>query len=753
MKTMKRNILYLAIGIWCIGFTACTHDSEEPNPVLKNEISRSIITVERTVTLTTPGTLQEQVEAAMAGEDVSTLQKLTIVGPYNGKDVQYWKTALTNLIEFDLKEAVPTYVEGQNIYFDPYDNEMNQADNEIGAHSFSFMEKLESIVFPDCIEHIQYEACNGCSNLMSIKFGDNLKSIQNNAFAYCTLLDNVVFPSSLQEIYEYAFQNCGVTLIEIPSSVTTLLHCSFYGCSELKHVDLLAEIESIPSQLFLYCSKLETITLSSSIKEIGTESFEGCISLKSFPFAQIEKINHRSFYQSGLEEVDLSNVTDFSNASWSFRLCESLKKVILPDNVTSLANSMFWGCSSLKEINIPSTLETINDELLGACGFTEITIPSTVKYICDGAFMYNDLLTSITLSEGLETIGENAFRGTEIESINIPSTVTSLGYCAVGETKIKSLYVPQTVETVGDELVWGCHNLQYIKWDSQAELLDCDNVNTNCYVYLANENIGCGPNWNNVIIKINGEYVAESVTLCEGGQRDNSNWSYSVPIAFKAKKIKYERRFGDYDWQDEYWTHPGECSGWQTIVLPFTPTEIEHETKGYVAPFNHPHISEKDAKPFWLRELTANGWEDVITMEANKPYIIAMPNHDSYLEAYRLYGKITFSAKDVTLSATSDGNSEAVYPASVGPEYDLQPTYHFVEGSSMVYSLNTTYSIDGYNYGSVFAKESSDVYAFEAYVSTAGRLARSTFGIDTSSSNTRSTKEKNTTGIPQIGDM
>ena len=754
MKTMKRNILYLAIGIWCIGFTACTHDSEEPKPVLKNELSRSTITVERTVTLTTPGTLQEQVEAAMAGEDVSTLQKLTIVGPYNGKDVQYWKTALTNLIEFDLKEAVPTQSDGEQYeYLDPYGNTMYQNNNVIGPHSFSFMEQLEAIVFPDCIETIEYEACNGCINLLSVTFGDNLITIDGNAFQFCTMLDNVVLPESLKTIRYYAFYGSGISSIKIPSSVIEIDNTVFCECSELKNVELLANIERIPDQMFENCSKLETIKLSSPIVEVGSEAFWGCTALQSFPFLQINKIDVHSFYRSGLEEVDLSNVTDLTNAGSSFALCESLNKVILSENIKSLPNDMFVGCKKLKEVNFPSSLEAIGIESFRGCGFTELTIPSSVKHIGNGAFIYNDSLTSITLSEGLETIGENAFRRAGIESINIPSTVTTLGYCAFGETKLKSLTVPSTVKTVGDELLWGCHNLQYIKWDSQAELLDCDNVNTNCYVYLANENIGCGPNWNNVIIKINGEYVAESVTLCEGGQRDNSNWSYSVPIAFKAKKIKYERRFGNVDWDQTYWTYPGECSGWQTIVLPFTPNEIKHETKGYVAPFNHPHISEKDAKPFWLRELTVNGWEDRITMEANNPYIIAMPNHDSYLEDYRLYGKITFSAKDVTLSATSDGNSEAVYPASVGPEYDLQPTYHFVEGSPMVYALNTNYWIDGYHYGSVFAKESSDVYAFEAYVSVAGRLARSIFGIDTSSSNTRSTKEKNTTGIPQIGDM
>ena len=98
---MRNKILYLVIGICCIGLTACTHDSDEPTSVIKNEISRSTITVERTVTLTTPGTLQEELEKVI--DDVSTLQKLTIEGPYNGIDVEYWKNSLnqTDLLNFE----------------------------------------------------------------------------------------------------------------------------------------------------------------------------------------------------------------------------------------------------------------------------------------------------------------------------------------------------------------------------------------------------------------------------------------------------------------------------------------------------------------------------------------------------------------------------------------------------------------------------------------------------------------------------
>ena len=53
-----------------------------------------------------------------------------------------WKCIekFSNLIEFDLKEAIPTQSEGEDYeYLDPYGNIMYQNDNVIGPHSFSFM--------------------------------------------------------------------------------------------------------------------------------------------------------------------------------------------------------------------------------------------------------------------------------------------------------------------------------------------------------------------------------------------------------------------------------------------------------------------------------------------------------------------------------------------------------------------------------------------------------------------------------------
>ena len=734
MNIMRNKILYLVIGICCICFAACTHDSDEPNPVVKNELSRSTITVERTVTLTTPGTLQEELEKVI--DDVSTLQKLTIEGPYNGIDVEYWKNSLNHLIEFNLKKAIPTSNKDGNgnyiLHNDPYGGWLIQDDNQIAPHSFSHMNKLETLIFPDCVTKIDYRACSDCLNLQTIQFGN-----------------------SLQEIGDEVFVNSGIISIEIPSSVNVISSSVFSDCRNLENVELNANIEKIPSYMFYNCSELETITLANSINSVGYAAFNNCKSLKSYtPFSNIRNIEHYSFQYSGLEEVDLSKIVNFSNAHRAFGGCENLKKVILPENVTSVYSGLFSGCTSLKEINIPSTLEAFDDQLFAGCGFTEFTVPANIKTIGREVFDANKSLTEVTLNEGLESIGYCAFRGVPITEISIPSTVTELAYGAFESTQIKEITIPETVTTVGGTLFNYCHSLAAIFWNSSADVPYSHDINPNCYVILGDESIVCDSNWKNVITNIDGEYVAESITLCEGGQRDNANMSYSVPkgVSITAKKITYERMFGDYDWPDKNITYPGESSGWQTIVLPFTPTKIEHETKGEIAPFNS---GIEDAKPFWLRELTTEGFEDRTTIEPDKAYIIAMPNHDSYLDEYRLYGKIIFSAENVTLKSTFDETTQAemIYPASEGPEYDLQPTYNYVKHGPLIYALNVTYRINNYYYGSVFARSSSDVYAFEAYVKPGGRLARSAFGIDTSSSNTRSAKEKNTTGIPQIGDM
>ena len=615
---MKKIGKYMVAGLMLIGFSACSNDSDGLLSSESTEVSRSSDLVTQTIALTTAGTLQSSLEAVMS--DPTTLQKLVLSGPFNGTDVQYWKTTLTNLVEFDASVAVPTYTEGQSTYKDPYGNDMFINDNYIEGHIFSFMTKLEHVKFPTGATSIGYEPCHGCTSLVS--------------------------------------------------------------------VELMSNIAEIPSHAFYNCTNLTTIKLASSIEMISNYAFYNCTSLKDYSqFAQIETLYDGAFQHSGLESVDLTNV--ISCTSQVFYECESLTSIVLPPTMKSLPSSFLTGCTSLSNITCPTALETIGNSAFSRCGFTEFTIPSSV---------------------------------------------TTIGYGAFQNTKLKTLTVPATVTEVGGSLIDGCSNLSALVWNSAAPVEDTWGVSSDCYLFIPNADVVVGPNWKNIVV----DGVAEIVELCPEGYRTESGVTYSVPIPFKAKKITFSREFNRQ-------TVPGESSGWYTIVLPFTPTKIEHETKGIAAPFNS---GVEGAKPFWLRELTAEGFVDKTTIEPNKAYIIAMPNHGDYVDEYCLNGKITFSAENVELAATP----ETLAP-SVGPEYSLQPTYNYVEHGVDIYALNVDYWVDGYHNGSIFVRNTSSVYAFEAYATLAGRSARSVFDMNTASKASRSPYKANKTGIPQIGDM
>jgi len=62
---------------------------------------------------------------------------------------------------------------------------------------------------------------------------------------------------------------------------------------------------------------------------------------------------------------------------------------------------------------------------------TEITIPSSVKSVGDGAFEWCTSLATVTMQEGIETIGARAFLLTAISEITLPQSIRWVGESAL----------------------------------------------------------------------------------------------------------------------------------------------------------------------------------------------------------------------------------------------------------------------------------------------------------------------------------
>ena len=127
--------------------------------------------------------------------------------------------------------------------------------------------------------------------------------------------------------------------------------------------------------------------------------------------------NYVFFGCSGLTSLTIpSGVTSIGGAA--FRGCSGLTNLTIPSSVTSIGNYAFSGCSGLTSLTIPSGVTSIGKSaFLGCSGLTSLTIPSSVTSISDRAFYGCSGLTSIyACLEKIPTLGSNVFTGCDAKN-------------------------------------------------------------------------------------------------------------------------------------------------------------------------------------------------------------------------------------------------------------------------------------------------------------------------------------------------
>lgn len=103
--------------------------------------------------------------------------------------------------------------------------------------------------------------------------------------------------------------------------------------------------------------------------------------------------------------------------------------VTIPNSVTSIDYSVFYGHSNITSVTIPNGVTSIGNYAFCGCrGLTSITIPDSVIHIGEGAFSDCSGLTSVTIPNSVTNIGRVAFSGCgSLTNITIPVSATSIG--------------------------------------------------------------------------------------------------------------------------------------------------------------------------------------------------------------------------------------------------------------------------------------------------------------------------------------
>lgn len=112
-------------------------------------------------------------------------------------------------------------------------------------------------------------------------------------------------------------------------------------------------------------------------------------------------------------------------------------------------------------VTLPNGLKSIGRGAFEDCFFSSITIPEGVIEIGESAFAECLSLTSITLPEGLTSIGSFAFnRCLKLTEVNLPTTLTSIGDGVFLDcTSLTTVNLPTTLTTIGNHTFERCTSL------------------------------------------------------------------------------------------------------------------------------------------------------------------------------------------------------------------------------------------------------------------------------------------------------
>lgn len=364
---------------------------------------------------------------------------------------------------------------------------------EFGVQMFKGCTALESVEMPASAVTFADQTFYGCSALKEIKNTDKkeITSFGNYTFAGCTSLEAIDFSEAtaksittgmfdgctkladvklntgkITSIGSSAFRNCVSLVSEVPEDapegakisafslssmqLTKIETSAFEGCTGLKKVEIAALTKAtgkitIGASAFRGCSSLTSVTLSKNVTTINTSAFGRCAKLTTFNTdanTNFEAKNGLLYKADGTIicipaglEFENNTVTlgdDEKIGAGALDGCVNLKKLVLPESITKIADDYFQDAKYLEEIVISSKTESIGDSAFAGSGLKKITYNG---YVSDEA----ETLKTSVFPATLKTIGKYAFMGTQLEKVVLPETLNGVGFTSSGKVNSYSI--------------------------------------------------------------------------------------------------------------------------------------------------------------------------------------------------------------------------------------------------------------------------------------------------------------------------
>ena len=240
-------------------------------------------------------------------------------------------------------------------------------------------------------------------------------------------------------------------------NITALPTQAFYNSTNVENLILPNTLVTIRGSIF-YKSKLKTVVIPANVTTIGGSAFENCSSLATVTFEK----------GSQLKTIAGGYYGAFSD-------CKTLKAIEIPASVETIEASAFKGCSKLATVTFEqgSQLKTIGGDgsfygaFYGCTALTAIEIPASVETIEASAFKGCSKLATVTFEKGsqLKTIGGGYYSNYN-SNCNPNSYYGAFSDC----TALTSIEIPASVEMIEAAAFKGCSKLATVTFEKGSQL-------------------------------------------------------------------------------------------------------------------------------------------------------------------------------------------------------------------------------------------------------------------------------------------
>lgn len=355
-------------------------------------------------------------------------------------------------------------------------------DVKLGQYCFSQLPKLESVKLG--MVNVPVKCFYECRALKKVYFqgncgSDEVLTMGEYAFAYCGALEEVNRMPPGMVCGKYAFEECksleGAFMVGGPNQ-ENVPEGIFYECEKITKLVVQEGTLEVGEDMCNGCRRLGEVELPQSLMVINDKAFLGCRSVKRVFLGENMRVVGREAFRSceALEEVVNRATERVDFRPMAFAYCTALKSFAVPEKTEELARGMFYECTALESVTLNPALVNVEEECfygcekLSLCDFSvatelrelgegcfqntaliEIDLCGTkVRTIGFRAFAYINSLTTLTLPETLEVIGElMCGYCTSLKEVRIPAGVTEIPLSCFSRC-----YYLEEVEIMGDEV-------------------------------------------------------------------------------------------------------------------------------------------------------------------------------------------------------------------------------------------------------------------------------------------------------------